>query len=224
MLKRFLRSARVQHAMAWIIAAYLKLAYGTTRWTIHGMEHLRPHLGGGASCVVAFWHECLPLTTPLVTEARRIAPETRSNCLVSQHRDGRLIGEVMRHFRIGVVHGSTSRGGAAALRGVIGVLRAGEFISVTPDGPRGPRRKAALGVAQMAALAGVRVLPIGAQTSRRITVNSWDRMVLPLPFGRAHIVVEPTLAVERGTIEQALPDIEAALTRAIDRADELCRR
>ena len=224
MVKWFLRHESVQQALAWIVALYLKLAYGTTRWTIHGMEHLRPHLDGGAPCVVAFWHECLPLTTPLVTAARRIAPGTKSNCLVSQHRDGRFIGEVMRHFRIGVVHGSTSRGGAAALRGVIGVLRAGEFISVTPDGPRGPRRKAALGVAQMAALASVRILPIGAQTSRRVIVNSWDRMVLPLPFGRAHIVVEPTIAVERGAIELALPGIEAALSRAIERADALCGR
>jgi lysophospholipid acyltransferase (LPLAT)-like uncharacterized protein len=103
-------------------------------------------------------------------------------------------------------------------------LAQGEQIAITPDGPRGPRRDAAPGVAQLAALSGIPVLPCAAQTSRRVTLNSWDRMVLPLPFGRGNLVCRAPIAVGREEAAAALPTIAAALNNAADRADLLCRR
>jgi hypothetical protein len=103
------------------------------------------------------------------------------------------------------------------------VLEGGSHVVITPDGPRGPRRKAALGVAQLAALSGVPVLPCAAQIRPRWVLNSWDRMVLPLPFGRGVIVCGPSIAVPREGWEAALPVIAQAMTDAADQADALCR-
>jgi lysophospholipid acyltransferase (LPLAT)-like uncharacterized protein len=66
--------------------------------------------------------------------------------LISHSRDGRFIGTVVRWFGIEVALGSSSRGGAAAFRSLLGLLERGIHIGITPDGPRGPRRQAALGV------------------------------------------------------------------------------
>jgi hypothetical protein len=108
------------------------------------------------------------------------------------------------------------------MRAALPLLARGEHLVITPDGPRGPRRVAAPGVAQVAALSGAPVLPCAAQTSRRRVLRSWDRMVVPLPFGRGVLVCLPAISVPRDGWQDALPEIAAALTAAADRADRLC--
>jgi len=224
-LKRFARHPAAQVAGAWLLGNYLRFALGTTRWTLDGAEHIAAQIEG-APVIVTFWHERLPLMPALWLHVRRIRAGRlkgqRVHVLVSLHRDGRFIGAIMRHFHMEVVLGSSSRGGAAALRGLLGLLAAGDFVGITPDGPRGPRRKAALGIAQLAALSGVAVLPCAAQISRKWVLNTWDRMVLPRPFARGVMVCLPLIEVPRDGWQDALPSIEAALTTAADRADALC--
>ncbi len=221
MLKRLLRHPAVLAAGAWLLGLYLWFALRTTRWTLLGAEHLAPH-AAGAPAIAAFWHERLPLMSMLWLFARRGTPGQRLHVLVSRHRDGRFIAAVVGWFRIAPIYGSSSRGGAAALRQLLGVLASGDHVVVTPDGPRGPRRVAARGVAQLAALSGVPVLPCSAQTSRRWQLKTWDRMVIPRPFGRGVVVCLPSIAVDRTRWEAALPAIEAAMTLAADQADAAC--
>ena len=87
---------------------------------------------------------------------------------------------MVSRFALDVVLGSSSRGGAKGLRTAAQLLAGGDHIAITPDGPRGPRRVAAPGVAQLAALSGAPVLPCAAQTTRRWVLPTWDRMVVPL--------------------------------------------
>jgi lysophospholipid acyltransferase (LPLAT)-like uncharacterized protein len=220
-MKRLLRHPATQAMLAWLAGLYLVFALRTTRWVFDGAEHVAPHIAGRAA-LVTFWHERLPMMPMLWLKARRMNRTQRVHVLVSQHRDGRFIGAVMRRFGMQAVFGSSSRGGAASMRAALPLLARGEYLAITPDGPRGPRRVAAPGVAQLAALSGAPVLPCAAQTSRRRVLRSWDRMVVPLPFGRAVLVCLPTISVPRDGWQDALPTIEAALTAAADRADRLC--
>jgi len=226
MLKSLLRRPALQSLLAALLGRYLALALGTTRWTLEGAENVAPHFAGQPA-IVAFWHERLPLMPALWRQAGRARQGVRASVLVSRHSDGRLIGDLVRRFGVDIVHGSTARdgqerGGAAALRALVQRLAAGNHVVITPDGPRGPRRQAAQGVAQLAALSGVPVLPCAAQTSRRRVLCSWDRMVLPLPFGRGVIVCGRPIAVARRDAEATLPVIAAALSEAAERADRLC--
>jgi lysophospholipid acyltransferase (LPLAT)-like uncharacterized protein len=228
MFRRLLRHPGLQVAFARLLGLYLDLALRTTRWTIEGTEHLAPH-AAGAPCIAAFWHERLPLIPILWHHLGRGQGRMTVHVLVSRHRDGRFIGEIIRSFGVRLVHGSTSRdgtskGGAAGQRALLAALQGGDHVAITPDGPRGPRREATAGVAQLAALAGVPVLPLGAQTTRRHTLHSWDRMVIPLPFGRGALVCGRSIGVPRDGWEAALPDIARAMTEAADRADALCGR
>ncbi len=221
-MKGLLRRPAVQAVIGWTLGLYLRFALRTTRWRFEGMEHVLPHLHRGGPVIAAFWHERLPLMPRLWMEASRTATETRGYVLVSRHRDGRLIGSVMRHFNVGLVYGSTNKGGATGLRSLLGVLADGDLVVITPDGPRGPRRRAAPGVTQLAAVAGAPILPCAAQISRRRELSSWDRMVLPLPFGRGAVVCCPMIAVPRGAWREMLPVVNAALDQAAERADRLC--
>jgi lysophospholipid acyltransferase (LPLAT)-like uncharacterized protein len=222
-MKSLFRTPRAQATLATLLGGYLAFALRTTRWTLEGQEHFRP-FGGGAPAVFAFWHEFLPLMPALSLLARRMPfyRPTPIRTLVSQHRDGRFIGTVMRRFGILPILGSSSRGGAAGLRNLLAVLVRGDMIGITPDGPRGPPRRAAFGVAQLAALSGVPVVPLAARTSRRIRLNTWDRMPVPLPFGRGVVVCGSAISVPRHGWREAVPAITDALNQAADRADALC--
>lgn len=234
-MKRLLRHPRTLAFGALALGAYLRFALRTTRWTLHGRDALGPYLLGGPA-VFAFWHERLPLMPALWTLAvterheggRREGARGRMSVLVSRHGDGRLIGDIMRGFGVEVIHGSSARGrvrkgGAEGVRALVAALEAGGQVVLTPDGPRGPARKAAAGVAQLAGLAQAPIIPCGAQTSRRSVLPTWDRMVLPLPFGRGVLVCGAPIAVPREEWAASLPQIEAALNEAADAADALCR-
>ena len=228
MLKPLLRRPRARALGAQVLGGYLALALRTTRWTLHGADHLGTHLLRGPA-IFAFWHERLPLMPALWTlAARRRGPaDARMHVLVSRHNDGQLIGAIMRRFGVGLVHGSSAkgsaqRGGATGLRALLAVLTAGDQVVITPDGPRGPRRRPARGVAQLAALAGVSVLPVAAQTTRHRLLPTWDRMILPLPFARGALVCGPPIAVPREGWAAALPVIAAAHEAPADATDRLC--
>ena len=222
-MKSLVRTQLAQALLARLIGWYLAFALRTTRWTVDGAEHLAP-FAAGASVVFAFWHEHLPSIPALVIVSRRQASyrAIAMHTLVSHHRDGRFIGDIVRRFGIHPVYGSSSRGGAAGFRQLKRLLEQGAIIGITPDGPRGPRRQPAPGVAQLAALGGVPVLPCAARTVWRVQLRTWDRMTIPLPFGRGALVCGPTIDVDRAAWSSALPAITEALNRAADRADRLC--
>jgi lysophospholipid acyltransferase (LPLAT)-like uncharacterized protein len=224
-MKKLLRHPIAQAGLAKILGLYLGFALWTTRWSLEGHEYMASHAAGDP-VVAAFWHERLPLMPVLWLKARQ-SPEGRNthnrvHVLVSQHRDGRFIGAVVSRFALNVVLGSSSRGGAKSTRMLLNLIAGGDHIAITPDGPRGPRRVAAAGVAQIAALSGVPVLPCAAQTTRRWVLHTWDRMVVPKPFGRGVVVCLPTISVQRDAWQDAVPAIGAALTAAADKADQLC--
>ena len=196
---------------------YLRFALRTTRWSLVGAEHLEPYLREGA-VIVAVWHERLAIIPALWSRARRTYPDRRVVALASRHRDGQFVAGVLARFGVRVVHGSSAdskrreRGGAAGLRGLLAALSAGDAVVITPDGPRGPRRVAAPGAAQLATLSGAPVLAVAGQVRWRIVLRSWDRMVVPLPFGRGTLVCL-----------QVAGDVGPALDMAAERADELCK-
>lgn len=212
------------------LGAYLRFALGSTSWTLHGREALGNYLLGGPA-IFAFWHERLPMMPALWNLAlreRRGRRRGRMVVLVSRHQDGRLIGQIMRSFGVDLIHGSTGhkgvqRGGAASLRALLAALRDGAQVVVTPDGPRGPARQAARGVVQLAALAGVPVIPCAAQSRRRRALGTWDRMLLPLPFGHGVLVCGEPITVPRSDWEASLGEVQAAMDAAAEEADGLCQ-
>jgi hypothetical protein len=222
MAKRLIRHPATQAALAWLVALYLRLVWATTRWTLVGEEHARGF--ADRPMILAFWHERLPLAALGWRLLARRVPQRggrRAQVLISRHRDGRLIAAAVRPFGIDVVHGSSSQGGAGALRGLARILAGGGVAVITPDGPRGPARRAAPGVAQLAALTGAPVLPCAVASSRVRLAGSWDRMRFPLPFGRGVAVMGAPVAVAREDAAAGLAVIAAALDEACARADAM---
>jgi lysophospholipid acyltransferase (LPLAT)-like uncharacterized protein len=127
----------------------LKILQRSVKFRVVG----RPELKAGESIIFSFWHGRL-LMLPF------IKPEGPVTIMVSRHRDGELISRLLKQFGIGSARGSTSRGGMAALKEIIRLARQGHSIGFTPDGPRGPRYVAQMGVIQAASATGLPIYPI----------------------------------------------------------------
>ncbi len=219
-MKRLLRRPGVQRAIAWLAAQYMRLAYRTSRWRVIGGE--RPELVGGAPFIGAFWHGRM-LMIPFLWNRR--AP---IHILISEHADGRFISRVIAHFAVDFIAGSSSNGGAAALRQMARTLKGGGCVAVTPDGPRGPRMRAAAGIVVTAKLAGVPIIPATYSTTRGRVLETWDRFFLALPFGRGVFIIGDPVVVppdaDAAALEAARRELEARLNAITAEADLMCGR
>jgi lysophospholipid acyltransferase (LPLAT)-like uncharacterized protein len=144
--------------------------------------------------IYAFWHESI-----LVAATVR----TRIHVLISRHADGELIAQVCRFLGLRVARGSSTRGGVEAL---LELNRHSQrtHLAVTPDGPRGPRRKVQPGVVYLASLTGLPVVVFGVGFSRAWRARSWDRFAVPKPWSTAFCVIAPAVHVPPSLSREAL--------------------
>jgi hypothetical protein len=146
--------------------------------------------------------------------------------VISAHRDGELIARTMRHFGHEALRGSSTSGGAAALRGAVRALRSGRDVGFTPDGPKGPRHRVQAGVVQAARMSGVPIVPVAFASSRRKTLSSWDRFIVPLPFSRGVFAYGEPIEVPRHAdeagVESARRALEESLRELASRAEAVC--
>lgn len=142
------------------------------------VSRLRPSTGiKGNSILYALWHgEQLPL----IFTHRRMG----IRILISRSRDGSLISAICEKMGFKTVRGSSSRGGASAARQLVGTLKKGNAVAITPDGPKGPPEIVKGGVSLIPKRAEVPVVPYGVCAFPAVRLKSWDRFMIPLPFAK----------------------------------------
>jgi lysophospholipid acyltransferase (LPLAT)-like uncharacterized protein len=216
--RRLLDSALVQGTIASGAATYLRLVHATTRWQRIGVEEAVQiaTADGRSSAVACFWHGRM-----LMMPFARTGPFAFS-ILISGHRDGRLIARTVARLGIDSVVGSSTRGGTAAALECIERLRRGNaVICITPDGPRGPLMHANPGAVEMARAARVMLVPVSYGVARRRVLRSWDRFVVPLPFGRGVIMCGDPIEAASLDSEAARALLEQRLNAITAEADRL---
>jgi lysophospholipid acyltransferase (LPLAT)-like uncharacterized protein len=218
-LKRLLRRDGIRAALCAVLAAYIRLVHATSRWRIEGGEIPARFWDEGKPFILAFWHGRLLMMPYCWRQGTPI------RVLISQHPDGRFIAQTIRHFGLDAVAGSSSRGGAAAMRAILKSLQENVSVGFTPDGPRGPRMRASAGVVQAARLAGAPILPCAFASRRRRVLGSWDRFILALPFTRGVFIWDQPITVARDAgdeeIEAARRQVEERLNAITETADRL---
>lgn len=221
-IKRALKSERVRLFACWLGAQYIRLVGVTSRWQFVRNDIPNEYWETDRPFIIAFWHGRF-LMMPHCWNAKH-----QIHMLISQHRDGRLIADTIAHLGIHTVAGSSSKGGAQALRAMVKLLKSGECIGVTPDGPRGPRMRASEGVIGAARLSGAPIIPATYSINRGRNLSSWDRFLVPWPFGRGVIVWGQPIHVARDADAEALEaarlEVETALNAITIEADALTNR
>ncbi len=196
--------------------AYIRLLRATMRIEQDSHEALARARRTSGQYILAFWHSRFVMM-PYVYPDRRIV------VLISRHRDSRMLADILQRFSFAMAFGSSTTGGAQALREVLRRVKDGYDVGITPDGPRGPRRRAKPGVIATARLTGLPILPLAfsARAARRL--GSWDGTLVPFPFTRGLFVCGEPVRVPReadqGEQERLRERLEAELDRVTDLAD-----
>jgi lysophospholipid acyltransferase (LPLAT)-like uncharacterized protein len=205
------RSRLVLLGVPTIGAALVRVLGSTMRIAVLGAAHVTPFWAASRPVVYAVWHGEI-LMIPLVNERLRRTHGARPvYVMTSRSPDGELLARFVRRFGLGVVRGSSSRGGASALRRLARRVRAGRDVAVTPDGPRGPSLQAQPGVIALAAMTGAPLVPLAFAARPSWRLRSWDAFEIPRPFARGAIAFGPPVPVEGRDREAARKDLEAAL-------------
>jgi lysophospholipid acyltransferase (LPLAT)-like uncharacterized protein len=221
-IKTILQSDMLRRVVCWLGAGYIWLVHLTGRWRVVGGDIPARFWEQGKPFILCFWYGRL-LLMPYCWNRRH-----NIHMLISQHRDGQLSANTVGHFGIQWAAGASSRGGAAALRNMVKVLENGEWVGITPDGPRRPRMRASDGIVSVARLSGVPIIPATCSVNRGRILTSWDRFLVAWPFGRSVIVWGEPIYVahnaDADAVEAARCQIEDELNRITREADQLTGR
>jgi lysophospholipid acyltransferase (LPLAT)-like uncharacterized protein len=220
LIKTITRNEIVRRVLCRLGAGYIRFVYASSRWqTIRG-DIPKKFFDQDKPFILSFWHGRLLMMPYCWDKTKPIY------MLASSHPDGQLIAKTVVNFGIKTIAGSTTRGGTAALRGLLGIIKAGECIGLTPDGPRGPRMRVSDGIVNIARLAGVPIIPASFGITRRRVLGSWDRFVLAKPFSRGVIVWGEPITIDRDADDDAQETarraVEEGLNAVTNEADTLC--
>ena len=200
----------------YLVYAYVTFVGWTTRSRVLNAGIPEKIHAGGERFIYAFWHQ----RQVFFTWSHR---DAEAAVLVSKSKDGEMIADTMRLSRIDAVRGSSSRGGAAAAREMVEILRSGRDVGITPDGPKGPARKVKEGAVRVAQLSGMPIVPIANALSNKLEfAKAWDRFQVPLPFGRSVVTYgEPVRVGPDDDLAAKAEELTSALDRLTDEADRL---
>lgn len=200
----FLRTGG-RHVIAWLSRSW--------RADVEGQEHL-DRACAGAGSLVSLWHGRMIVPAALFKNRGIYV-------LVSPSEDGDLSERLLKSFGYQVVRGSSSRGGAKALRALLEVLDAGGVVVITPDGPRGPMHSVNSGLAWMARATGRSIVPVGVAADPAWRLRSWDRFTIPKWRARIAVTFGEPIRVER---EAAPHELERITQLVRERTLEIERR
>jgi lysophospholipid acyltransferase (LPLAT)-like uncharacterized protein len=188
--------------MAWLL---IEAIVFSSRVRISGPENIAGLQDRDLPLIYIFWHRHILF---VIHQFKG----TGARPLISLSSDGELVAAVAEEFGMKPIRGSSSRGGARAfLQMVRGVQKENARVLITADGPKGPARRIKAGTVQLAAKTGAYVIPISWSGSRvKILEKSWDRFLIPLPFGKIHFAYGEPLRIDGSDDLQEAADLLAS--------------
>jgi lysophospholipid acyltransferase (LPLAT)-like uncharacterized protein len=163
--------------------------------------------------IASFWHSCL---IPATYICRNLGIRVMS----SNSYDGEYMGRIIHKFGFVAVKGSSSRNAVRALLGLRRALAEGWTVAFTLDGPRGPRHKVKPGPVALARSSGVPLTMFHAAVDRAWVLNTWDRLMIPMPFSRVLVRFGKLIPVPGDASDAEVDRYSAELQSSLDRVSE----
>ena len=187
--KSILRSSIGSRLMAVVLFSLIKMIWLTLRVRHVNPPKLLHKQRPPEPFIITLWHEFIPsilmLGPPDVT------------VLNSSHADARILAYASHFVGAKTVWGSSNRNPLASLRQLNQHLRDGRHALITPDGPRGPYRKMALGPITLSHLSGRPIIFLACHASASWRLKSWDKAQIPKPFSELTFYWSAPITVPR---------------------------
>ncbi|MFA9373846.1 lysophospholipid acyltransferase family protein [Poseidonibacter sp.] len=182
--------------LPYILYILVKIIYATNKKVFHHPSKLNDD----EAFIFVIWHGDL-LSQPFNYYKKR--PNKTVKAMISHNKDGEIIAKLVRVLGIKAIRGSSSKGAAKALISTIKEIKLGNDVALTPDGPRGPRFSVANGVVAIAHKCNARIIVLNSKPSSYWQFNSWDKFILPKPFGKIDFYMSEPYDVTNLDLEEA---------------------
>jgi lysophospholipid acyltransferase (LPLAT)-like uncharacterized protein len=204
LLKKTLRSIALI-LVPFIGSLVIRFLYLTNKKKFHSPKTLSDE-----PLIFACWHGELLLFSHTYIHLRK---KPHAKVLISDHFDGALISKTVKNFGIDTLAGSTNRNAAKVLIQAIRAIKDGYDLGITPDGPKGPRREVADGIIVMSQKTGAKIVLIEIKPTKYWQLNSWDKFVIPKPFGTINYYVSSELDITNMDFKEAREFIRKGLLK-----------
>lgn len=189
MIKYFSSFRLIQTLISLVGSIYILTVYKTSKVNLKNRKKIENLLERNESFIYSFWHDQL-LMCPLTWQSN-----SSIKVLISKHRDGDIIAQLISNLGFEAIRGSThktnkikNKGGLLSARKMIKSLKNGISIGISPDGPKGPRHKVSEGILSISRLSKSVILPVGIGFKKKWVLNTWDKFIIPKPFNEITVV------------------------------------
>ena len=194
-LKKRVNSYLQTNILPFILQLIVRFIYLTSKKVFH-----YPKKMDNETFILAMWHGDL-LMQP--HNYRAFKPHGKVKVIVSDHRDGVAIRKTVDYLGVEALQGSSTRGGAKALIGAIKAIKQGVDVAITPDGPKGPIYSIADGIILLAQKTNAKIVCFSSRPSKYWQFNSWDKFIIPKPFGKIDFYTSEPIDISGLEIEEA---------------------
>lgn len=202
-----------KHFLPFTIDIITRLIHLTCKIKITDPNNNNPKQNKTQKTIYTFWHGSL---FSILFELRN----SNLAMLASPSKDGEIASRVLKKWRHQAISGSSSKQPKKAYQDCINILNNNDNIGITPDGPRGPYRKAHSGAIRMAIETNSAIVPIACDCSKYIELKSWDKHKIPYPFSTIYLMfgdaiyfnsIEEKENLEKREIKKPLRKFEEAI-------------
>jgi lysophospholipid acyltransferase (LPLAT)-like uncharacterized protein len=197
-----IRGTRKQRVIGTLAGWLIRVMGWTLRYRFEGLEQMRGKYAD-QPVIFALWHNrifAMPYAKPTLNGKREVC------VLTSASKDGAILENAVRVFGLTAVRGSSSRRGVAALVAMRRKLSSGATVTITPDGPKGPRYKVQPGVVKLAQASGAPIVVVSVNFSNCWRLKSWDRFCVPKPFSKVMVKLEDGIEIPKELSDDAFED------------------
>jgi lysophospholipid acyltransferase (LPLAT)-like uncharacterized protein len=211
--RRFsLRQRVILRVIIWLGYWIIRAIGPTLRVCISSEDGAQETLGQ-RPLIGSFWHSC-------IIPATYLCRDLGVRVMSSNSYDGEYMGRIIHKFGFVAVKGSSSRNAVRALLGLRRALGEGWSVAFTLDGPRGPRHKVKPGPVALGRSSGVPLTMFHAAVDKAWVLNSWDRMMIPMPFSKVLVRFGTLIRVPGDAGDEEVARYTEELQAALDRVCE----
>jgi lysophospholipid acyltransferase (LPLAT)-like uncharacterized protein len=220
MIKNFLKNYFIKKFLSLVGALYVYIVYISSQKTFINKDNFDKLILENKSFIYALWHDQL-LLSPFTWQTKN-----RIEILISKHKDGDIIADLIKYHGFNSIRGSTNnpnkekeKNTISSIRKIIKTLKANVSIGITPDGPRGPRHKVSEGTINIARISNKKILPMALAYKEQWVLNTWDKFIIPKPFNKICIVWGDPIDIEINKID--VPIQQEALEKSLINITEI---
>ena len=198
-IRDFAHETLMARLMRKVVAPLVRIWFDTCKVSIINEQIFREYASNDTPVVVGTWHRAAIYFLYFFGHFQPMI-------MVSQSKDGEILAQYTSAMGAIPARGSSSRGGKEALKQMRHHLNSGGKACATVlDGPRGPAYVAKKGMIVLAMQTGSPFIPAIWSANRTITLrNSWDKMILPLPWSRIFMAFGDPIHIPRETTGEEL--------------------